>query len=301
MKAITLLLAIFLPSGISAQTYTPLVQEGATWINYFCVEYPDCEYRAYKIEGDTVVNALNYKKVYMYNLGDELVYPFQFTDRTYYGSLREDVNNKKVYGIVKIDNWGEIEIYECEGYDNTDQTKEFLLYDFDIGIGDASSNCQIHHEERNSVIEKDTIENIFGKERRVLYNGYGLKLIEGIGYEDGIFMQAHIWVHAGWGYGMQDFCNGLSNSDCELSTSLSDLSLEVLKVYPNPISDYVQIETKIPIKNVQLIPINGSGIKELVDSGDRYLLPNVMDNGLYLLRILSENGSLNFRKIVVSN
>ena len=159
------ILLILLVSTLQAQEYTPLVAEGATWINHYSEEYPDTDYRAYQIEGDTLVNAIMYKNIYMYNLGAEVTDPITYTSRTHFGIIREDIDNKKIYGNIDVDpySYGEFDVVMCDGFslDN-----EFLLYDFDVQVGSILANCHLDPYEQNSSIIKDTLEYLFGFVRK---------------------------------------------------------------------------------------------------------------------------------------
>ncbi len=298
MGQIKVFFFLLLVSKISAQEYTPFVTNGATWINFYSEEYPETEYRAYKIEDDTIINSVIYQKMFMYELGFELTDPLTYSNKNLYGYVREEIDKKRVYGIVNIDNWGEIDVVECDGFDWTDNTKEILLFDFNINIGDTINNCHLDQYERNTIIIKDTIEFMYGLERRVYYNQNDLKFIEGIGYENGIFMKAHTWVHAGWGYGMRNYCNNNDNIGCMLLSNSIEIYELALEVYPNPTERSFHVNSDQIIKQVQLININGEIISIDKFSENSYNITDIASNGIYFLKIIDEKDRVQFVKIV---
>ena len=81
----------------------PFVNEGKTW---------NCENRIYKMNGDTIIGAKSYKKVYKKCLDD-------YNDNVwhYFAAIRE--RDKQVYAIKHHKN------------------KEVLIYDFSIDVGDT--------------------------------------------------------------------------------------------------------------------------------------------------------------------
>ena len=89
----------------------PFVNEGKTW---------NCENRIYKMNGDTIIGAKSYKKVYKKCLND-------YNDNVwhYFAAIRE--RDKQVYAIKHHKN------------------KEVLIYDFSIDVGDIFT-CRIDND-----------------------------------------------------------------------------------------------------------------------------------------------------------
>lgn len=302
MKFLLLLVStIFLSQSVFTQVYTPLVKQGATWINYFSDDYPVAEYRAYKVESDTIVNSIVYSKVFMYELNGDVINGYDYNNKDLYGLLREDTLERKIYAIVNIDNWGDIDMFECDGFDQDGKLKEFILYDFSISKGDTLNNCQLDDHEKNIAIIADTIENLFEKDRRVLINENGLKLIEGIGYEDGLFMKAHTWVHAGWGYGLYDYCQD-GELGCKLLTKTKNVDKEDnIKVYPNPASSLINIDSEMQLKSIRIFNHIGNLIlTENLNTNHKELHLN-LENGLYFIVIETANSNIYFAKQVISS
>ena len=89
----------------------PFVNEGKTW---------NCENRIYKMNGDTIIGAKSYKKVYKKCLND-------YNDNVwhYFAAIRE--RDKQVYAIKHHKN------------------KEVLIYDFSIDVGDTFI-CKVNND-----------------------------------------------------------------------------------------------------------------------------------------------------------
>jgi len=288
-----ILLSIFAIQNLCSQQYTSLVKSGATWINFFSEEYPLTQYRAYRIEGDTMINSIIYSKMFLYKLGYDVSDQLAFGDKSLYAFLREDTISKQVFQLGYIDNWGEVEYEDCSDLSNS--TEEFLLYDFSLSIGDTLGNCQLDEYEHNSTIVKDTIELVYGELRRILYNQNSLKLIEGIGYEDGIYMNAHTWVHAGWGYGLKNFCLD-SNINCQLISRTNDLAALKINIYPNPTPSHSYVRASETISNIEVI--HPSGKIELKLKNPNELINAIsLADGIYIIKIIIEN-DVYFKKII---
>lgn len=281
MKTFFITVSLILSSLVLlSQNYLPLVEKGATWINYYG-KHDSPLYFAHRIEDDTIINNLSYSKVYGYNLENQNSFPLEYTSRWFAGLIREDLSTKKVYGINGIRFWDGISSHQCQLFAFT----EFLLYDFGLSIGDTLNDCNLSHHQVNSAIINETQEFLFGKQRRVLTNEYGLKLIEGIGYDDGLFMEAHTWLHAGWGLGMLDYCNTIEMEECQLITTIEEIDRNSVEIFPNPAIDKISIQTNDQIKNAELLNISGQLISGLKKSRTHYDLPSQISSGIYLLKI----------------
>ena len=109
MKNLFILIFIFLivANKLSkAQDYEPLVIENAHWVvatNTTEVLWSWVNFREYFTSGDTIVNQIEYKKVYRYHLEPDVwpIYPpyHRFGDPVLFGLIREDIDEKLVFGI----------------------------------------------------------------------------------------------------------------------------------------------------------------------------------------------------------
>jgi len=72
--------------------------------------------------------------------------------------------------------------------------------------------------------------------------------------------------------------------------SISDIIEEQLKIYPNPVSNILSIDSEIiPINKVEIYSVLGKKVKE-VNSDFNSIRTNNLSNGVYIFKIYSENG-----------
>jgi hypothetical protein len=182
-------LAVILPtgtlSGQNKQPYEPMALEGAHWTVGLWDSNnppwaPDDMYQ-YVIRGDSLYNGQLYKKVYYRDMDDSTGY---ILNKTLGGLMRDDTLNRKVYAI----NFGPLKSDCCP------PNEEYLLYDFNLEIGDTANFCTICSSWW-FVYDIDYYY-LFGKERKLYFgNMMGDYLIEGVGSSYGVFE---------WGYGSKD-------------------------------------------------------------------------------------------------
>jgi len=75
--------------------------------------------------------------------------------------------------------------------------------------------------------------------------------------------------------------------------STTGFSTELVKVYPNPASNFVQIQSEKPLKSIELYDIQGRLllVKETINKNETINLSE-QTSGIYLLKVISENGSI---------
>jgi len=298
MRMLTLAFCLlFIIQDMYAQNYTPLVVEGATWVVFSRVDY-ELEYRAYKIEGDSTVNSIPYKKVYKYELGSELSEPITYTDKEFYVLLREDLVAKKVYIIGLIEPWGQLSSDECDGYDFSNPAAEYLIYDFDVMVGENVPACHIRHSEELTYTSEDT-EFLFEQERVVYNTSYDVKLIEGIAYQNGLFMSAIPITPASGGLGLILYCNENINMDCTLLTNSTELSTEDIVLFPNPTCRQISFPSSLQLIQVELLSLSGARIDIQTSINNTYELSTHVLGGIYFLKVITRDGKYGIQKIIV--
>lgn len=75
----------------------------------------------------------------------------------------------------------------------------------------------------------------------------------------------------------------------KVTASVSNEMISSVDLYPNPTSNILTIDTKLPIINIEIYSVLGKKVKEVNSNFDNISL-NDLSNGIYLLRIKSENG-----------
>lgn len=132
MKKVKWIFLLLIPHLLWGQKteyeYVPF-QEGGIW---------SVNNMKYMTNGDTVINGKSYMKVYQHE--EWTPFEFDITRASYFCAIRNDVDNKKVYGIyykaTEVYNDGDYYSSIPPLYMSTD-TSEFLLYDFSLQIGDT--------------------------------------------------------------------------------------------------------------------------------------------------------------------
>jgi len=282
-----------------AQDYMPLVQQGATWLLYYSDEYPDTDYAAYKIEEDTIVNGVSYNNLYFYELGSNIQSDYIIQSKRLAGMLRDDISDRKVYGIVMPGLWQGFDLTYCDSTWNLDLNKEVLLYDFNVTVGEEFPDCHIDASESEVpvFITSDTLVDRYGQIRRTIINENGLELMEGIGYEDGLFMYAHTWVHSGWGFGMIDYCLS-QDMNCQLLSNTSEISFSDFDILYKHSLRHISVTSEHNILAIYLYDIYG----RLILTSDKAIVNTSSINmeGLYVVQVLTEGNKQISQSIYLS-
>jgi hypothetical protein len=77
----------------------------------------------------------------------------------------------------------------------------------------------------------------------------------------------------------------------DLATSISENATHsTIKIYPNPVTDYIQINSKDLIRAIELYSIDGEMIKKAYNNANSlYMRLGNIDPGMYFLRILTSD------------
>jgi len=309
MKKIITLFSLLLTSiTINAQDYIPMAIEGAQWVIYKEHEDPDGlppydyyppfndHYFGYRIEGDMTINDVDYKKVYRRdftplnpNTNDFVTGPFVITNEYLFGVIRDDIVNRKVYGI-KFCN----ENYIYPDWCNCDE--EILMYDFDMNVNDYYPNSclfDIAYGD-NFYIGEIVYQNIVGEIRQVhrIYDSLGdtnlLRMFEGMGSNAGLF-EGLCYFECNPKTFLSLYCVGTNNEclqDFLLDTNEQYLNNKI-KIYPNPTSEILNIDLKISLDyKVQIFNIYGKRVfnKQFFQSYISIDISN-FTNGVYFVKI----------------
>ena len=119
--------------------YTPFPTENAQW---------SVNNEKYALYGDTIINEKKYSKVYK-QTADE-AFEFDIDKAEYFCAIRNDVENKRVYGVYKKEL--PIKYHDNIYYTNRTSKKEFLLYDFSLNLGDTVSVANFDEAENDGFI-----------------------------------------------------------------------------------------------------------------------------------------------------
>jgi len=255
MKNIFLFLSLFCYFNNSfSQEYSPMLEIGKTW-NFKVINDVGFVYYFDLEATETVeINGLTY-------------YHIEATHNNCESFLREDVSEKKIYGI-----W--------EG-------EEYLHYDFSLEIGD-----QMWIGGDFLTITDIGYDDFYGLENLkyfVLDNNY--KLIESIGFES-------IGIADTIEYGcLQDqvfellYLIGI-NDVLANNNSL----LEQILIYPNPVKEVLNIESTYPINEIKIYNVLGVLVMEQQNPKYQINISN-LPSGLFVVKLNTGQGTIT-KKII---
>lgn len=90
--------------------------------------------------------------------------------------------------------------------------------------------------------------------------------------------------------------------ECTNSTGLIENQVEPIHIYPNPAEDHIQISSgEVQIISVSIINIQGQKVAEQVFNGQTSDLSfdiSSLENGVYLVEIMTQNGHISQHKII---
>lgn len=250
----TLTLCLFLigcTQFLPAQEYSPMAIEDAHWLMYNPGPYWNGAPDEYYIKGDTVINDKTYKKVYYRRFYQDPVthitpYPYIIDNDTLYVAIRDDTLQRKVY-LYRFNHVG--------GGDITGTTcplqEEFLLYDFDLEVGDTLPQlCLFYGGIGDVVIDSIYTSEYFGYSLRTFlfhsefWDLDDIEFLERLGFHySGIFNNDEPYIS--WRPELYEYCIG---DDCGyLLGNKEPIELHSrFQIYPNPCNSYFRIDFSDP-------------------------------------------------------
>lgn len=274
---------MFLPSKSICQ-YTPFPTDSAAWLikrTHFDSGTPYWYGDEYIfMNGDTIVNNIEYTK-----LNFRLMDAYS-TSEGLYGLLREE--NKKIY--FKIIHEDVLAFME--------DTSEFILYDFNLNIGDSfqivdsygneystivldSDSVQLHNGEYRARLLLDEIDNICGS----------MEWIEGIG---NVAYHPFYSNFVCFEHSLNFLCYHANNDtlwgECPVIANVDEIKNDyIAEVYPNPSKNELNITDK-SFENSKYLIISTSGIVMLSGTviNSKINIQSIA-NGIYYLAILEDD------------
>jgi hypothetical protein len=239
---------------------------------------PEAETRRGKDGSDTTISAITYKKIVGYTGAwyKQLI------------GIRQDIINKKVFGI------------------DGSTLQEFLLYDFDVNIGDTIHFRPLVQCDTISIVNSIDSVMVGGSYRKRFNLNMNVSLIEGIGSTSGL-------VESNCFEGANLLCYYTNNTDTIFSDGTSPWlckpnaiqefeQLKNISIYPNPFSNNIHIEFKSVFsstKEVSLYDIYGRKLFEYkVNNNELSIDINNYPIGLYFIQVIDENHKLFTKKIL---
>ena len=282
----------------SAQTYIPFPTDSVQWSIRQTMNSPFSQNSwQYKMKGDTVLNGITYHKIY-YSL--DLLY--SSTNQTLDCFVREDTT-KKVF--VKYP------------YGIGTDTSEFLLYDFNLSIGDTVTVKLIHYT-TDSIFKLyvTNISTIMGETylqpinttlwggcdpyivwvqgRGCNFSPFYSEIPEGYcdnGASEGVvcFWQNGSWIGAA--------------SQCDISTNLnSNKEIGNIQLLPNPVTDISEMNLNGEFVLLEIYNLLGEKIKSENIKGKSKVLISRKDfnEGTFIYKIITCNKLYQTGKFIIN-
>lgn len=276
-----------------AQDYFPITGENKHWvvIYYEIWGFGNVEnIYDYYMNGDTVIENMEYKKVYQRELiiTEDLQPPFTAaTNYQLVGLVRDLEEERKVYAIRYVENgW----FSECP------LDEEYLMYDFSAQIGDDVDFCTM--EPSLTTINHIEETTFLGEETRMFNPSDNLPYFEGIGNERGLFELMSIYVKEEvFPPYLAYLCSG---DDCDVLLGNDELiKSNYVQVSPNPATDFVQFTLNgIESSKIQIYNLKGELIDELRGISNIQWNCEAESPGVYFYNVISES-ILSSGKIIV--
>ncbi len=227
---------------VYSQDYFPIIEEGKTWnVLAVAASYPypwdtTCSTISYQLSGDTIIDAVTYKK--MYSSYEEIPANWNL-----YSFIREDAN-KKVW------------------LKDTMAEDEYLLYDFSINEGDSLlvgnyEPVYLFVDSVTSIMVNETLRQKYWMSCKAQPD-YRETWIEGIGSNKGIVWSGSAFITGGWYWllcttenGGSTYMNPNFNTCYFLSTSIAERESLKFNIYPNPANTWVAFDYTLPLHETQ--------------------------------------------------
>ncbi|MDC0644118.1 T9SS type A sorting domain-containing protein [Crocinitomicaceae bacterium] len=289
--------------NLNAQ-YQPFLEPNKTWRELASNLIDDSWFiDEYKIENDTIINAVEYKKI-------ELVWSNDVNMNTpiYVAAVREDTMMKKVFIVY--------------GWDPTET--ERLLYDFDLNIGDQHTfdycyTAQFPYPNTYNVDSMGIYTDDNGTNRKVWYLNWNdgditYRIVEGVGSNTGLFSYScsftdsrHlVCVHkdsAVLYLNELPYANYCGPYAPYVGLQEYNIEEEAISLHPNPVNSFIKIKfPKISeFSKVNIVVIDQMGrefqldyVKEL---NGIQIDVDKLNSGFYHLYIQTESRSY-FKKFI---
>ena len=246
------------------------------------------------INGDTVIGAFTYHKLYQTGFVSSICPPPGYSYSVYKGGIRQDTALKQVY------------------YAEPNVSGYHLLYDFNLNVGDTLP-VSFGLGEQNIVIGIDSVLVGMNYHKRFLLSSIfqpspadtTYALIEGVGFTYGLLNPMIPWFEGG----SQLNCfwhNGdtyPANSNCQLSIDIDEIAETEFAIYPNPASDKVFISSDFSGGESRYFICNGSGQRVAegpIEAEMMSISLTDLPEGVYFIQVFNSD-SIVTRKLIVAH
>ncbi len=303
--ALFLISLLFILSG-KGQDYVPFPDSLASWKikrGYYEGDYFDFHYDSYHLEGDTVIEDLEYKKLFQRHVGYHTgTFGYEYEEYStsgvwnLIGVIREDSTKKVWYRCLNTEGWndGGYGVFTPEVFN----ISETMLLDYGLEVGDSA---YFPGSIDQGYLLLTSIDFLNGK-RTLRFGECGIySWIEGEGGPNGgpfeRFTQDPCNV-SGWVTVVDCFdddgiYDGFGDYDCDgYYTDIEEFRTHELSFFPNPMTTSATLdvgELKGPAI-LEIYDIRGKLIRTesvSLDTGVLMLQRGTLSNGSYLLRVMT--------------
>lgn len=292
-KKLSLIWVVFFITFLSNIAYSQIgntiVDTNSVWSinNQISSPTPPTSYYIH-LKGDTIIDSKQYTKVWNNN---DL-------------SLTDDM---ELYGLIREENQKTYIRYNYNGLSG-----ENLLYDFSLNIGDSVLLYQIDtiYFYWFTVTNVDSIEINNEMHKRIILSGNfytDITWVEKIGCLDrGLFYSPMIFL---CGVREDLLCYYYYNSCLYTNPNFNYCTVGLdnpLKtesktiIYPNPVKDYLNIDSEEMISNIEILDIEGRLLisKENINNINYSTNLDSLSKGVYILKIIYKNGKIGSYKLL---
>jgi hypothetical protein len=291
MKTTLRLIIISMTLLISLQSFSQtIIDEGKNWSIKEGYYPPSGGYtfgtKSYRIEGDTIINLIHYKKI-----------------KSTYDTIWTSYDSPN--GFIRMDSTKKV--YFNDGI-------EHLLYDFNLQVGDTfvGNSFWANHLYTLVVdsVDSVTLENGV-KNKRILFgdnlSGYPTEYwIESVGSNFGLISTGFYLVMYDFDYELlcckknnESLFMNQSYATCFVtSTGIDNPEPNIIRIFPNVSYDEFNVKGMY-ITSIELLNINGQVVlKKDINSNDFFINIKNEPNGMYFLKVQSEKGQMSINKII---
>jgi hypothetical protein len=302
LTAFLMFLLLTLPAISQTSVYHPFPDSNVVWnvesSSPCSVGVSDRFWMSYIIQGDTIIGANNYHKIFLaWMIEHWTCFGLNFSSPGYYnGAIRQDTVARSVYFVDRFD------------------STERILYDFNLNVGDTirgylmSNGCPTDSIIRE--VDSVFINGNYRKRWRVdLFYGPNY-IIEGIGFTGGPFIPVCSWFEGGAVLVCctQDnvvlFQDSLYTSTpdlCELLDAVKeDVTASNVSLIPNPMHSVAVLNTNIHSGKLLIYDCYGKKVRESEIESENILLEREdLKDGIYFFQLTAPNSFYTSGKFII--
>ena len=242
----------------------------------------------YRVDTDTTIFNQTWKKIKMISTQNP-----NFINKFF---LREDTLTKKVYAM------------------NPGQSPH-LYFDFNASINDTLLLYNLMYNEIDTFVVNNkslfmTVDSIYRNSLKIRNTSIPFSLteiwIEGVGSTNGLYYGNKLQYLNSIVTRLEASCYNnqlvyrspdLPSNICNINIGITETNLYTPKIYPNPATDFLQIENISDKTNIEIFSIDGKLQKSHTVAENGIVKINELAEGIYIIKLQTEKGLI-YRKII---